>query len=64
MLNNSFNIHILMFSKLTDKHLAILGTVGSLVASYCLAPESLAWKAPLGVLAIAGSLLFAQGQWV
>lgn len=56
--------HILMLSKLTDKHLAIIGGLGSLIASYCLAPESLMWKAPLGVIAIAGAVMFAQGQWV
>ena len=54
-----------MLNKLTtNKNLALIGTLGSIVASYCLAPADHALKASIGVLAAAGTIFPAKGQWV
>ena len=50
--------------KPTDKQLSVIGTLGSLAAAYCLAPEKAAIGAAVTVVSLAGAIVFAKGRWV
>lgn len=53
-----------MFKNIPDQKLGIVGTAGAIVASIFLTPEKAMIPAACGVLAVAGSILFAQSRWV
>lgn len=53
-----------MLENITDKKLGIVGTASALIASIFLSPEHAVVPAACSVLAIAGSILLVQNQWI
>ena len=50
--------------KITDKTLATVGTIASVITVYFLAPKVIAIPSALIVLAIAGAIVFLKSRWV
>lgn len=50
--------------KITDKSLAIVGTIASVIAVYFLAPKVIAIPSALIVLIIAGAIVVLKNRWV
>lgn len=53
-----------MLNNITNKKLGVVGTAGAVVASLFLSPENVMIPAACSILAIAGSILFVQSQWI
>lgn len=52
------------FEKITDKTLAIVGTIATTIAVYFLVPKVIAIPSALIVLIIAGAIVFLKSRWV
>lgn len=56
--------YLMNLDKITDKSLAIVGTIAAVIAVYFLVPKVIAIPSALIVLIIAGAIVVLKNRWV